>query len=221
MERQAAKILKTSARGSQLQTHPVRSSAAAHPMLELQRSIGNSATQRLIRSPYIQTKLQVSSPDDPLEQEADRTAETVMRMPEPCVSTRVHAKPRSTRITRLAQRETDEPDDEDEVVAANSHSYVPLAVREDDEEEKDVPVQRACADCEEEMLAQRLADELQDEEVINREDGRATNSRRNQNSAAARPAGAKAAARNIHPLNDSANQFPHLCPPLPWSTYFD
>ena len=115
MERQTlTKIPKSPARGSQLHPHPVRSSAAAHPILELQRSIGNSATQRLIRSPYIQTKLQVSTPGDPFEQEADRVADTVMRMAEPEATTEndvpaVQATPLATRITTLVQREPDAP----------------------------------------------------------------------------------------------------------------
>src|SRR5258705_3713630 len=211
MERQAAKILKTSARGSQLQTHPVRSSAAAHPILEQQRSIGNSATQRLIRSPYIQTKLQISTPDDPLEQEADRTAETVMRMPEPEVATRVQAKPLSIQITRLAQRDTEAPDEEEKVVAAKSHSHVPLAVREDDEEE--MSVQRACPDCEEEMSAERAVNKPEEEQV-NRKDAGANKSGGTQPSATALPAGTKAVGRNIRALNGGGNTLPRANPAL-------
>jgi uncharacterized membrane protein YdbT with pleckstrin-like domain len=48
----------------------------------LQRSIGNQAIRRLIHSPYIQAKLQISTPDDPQEQEADGVADTVMRRKE-------------------------------------------------------------------------------------------------------------------------------------------
>jgi hypothetical protein len=145
MERQAVtKVQKTPARANHLQTPPGRSSATAHPILELQRSIGNSATQRLIRSPYIQRKLQVSTPGDPYEQEADRVADTVMRMPEPQAtageSTRIQAKPLATRITPLVQRAPEEPseEDEEEIIATKPiiQRAVPLAVREDDEEEK-------------------------------------------------------------------------------------
>ena len=60
-----------------------RSSLPTHPLIHLQRSIGNRAVQHLINSPYIQTKLQVSTPGDPFEEEADRVADTVMRMPDP------------------------------------------------------------------------------------------------------------------------------------------
>lgn len=51
-----------------------------HPILKLQNLIGNEATTALI-----QTKLQISQPGDVCEQEADRIAEQVMRMPEPIV----------------------------------------------------------------------------------------------------------------------------------------
>ena len=54
-----------------------------HPLVNLQRSVGSQAVQRLIESPYIQTKLQVSEPQDETEKEADRTAESVMRTEEP------------------------------------------------------------------------------------------------------------------------------------------
>jgi hypothetical protein len=86
MERQAAakaQTQKAPPRINALQTKPERSSTSAQPLLELQRSVGNEAIQRLINSRYIQTKLQVSSPGDPFEQEADRVADRVMRMAEP------------------------------------------------------------------------------------------------------------------------------------------
>ena len=47
------------------------------------QSAGNFATQRLLRSGVIRPKLAISQPGDVHEQEADRIAERVMRMPEP------------------------------------------------------------------------------------------------------------------------------------------
>jgi Domain of unknown function (DUF4157) len=52
----------------------VQSSPPLHPMLQLQRQIGNQAVGRLI-----QTKLAVGEPDDVYEQEADRVAAEVVR----------------------------------------------------------------------------------------------------------------------------------------------
>ena len=51
---------------------------APHPLLSLQRSIGNQAFGQVI-----QTKLAISSPGDAYEQEADRVADRIMRMEDP------------------------------------------------------------------------------------------------------------------------------------------
>lgn len=75
------KVQRSSASAAQPKPRPKRV-PGAHPLTNLQRSIGNRAMQRLINSPHIQTKLEISSPDDKLEQEANRTAETVMRSTE-------------------------------------------------------------------------------------------------------------------------------------------
>src|SRR5829696_191724 len=93
---------------------------------DLQHSIGNHAVQRLIHSPYIQAKLQVSEPGDEHEREADHMADTVMRMPEPESS-----KPPI--ISPVTQ-----PEEEEKVVATKSKGGVPLAVREDDDKEEKV-----------------------------------------------------------------------------------
>jgi len=55
-------------------------SAPVHPFQHLQRALGNEAFGR-----FIQAKLKVNQPGDVYEQEADRVAEQVMRMPEPQV----------------------------------------------------------------------------------------------------------------------------------------
>jgi GH24 family phage-related lysozyme (muramidase) len=51
----------------------------------LLRSIRDPRVSSLSRSGFLQPKLAISRPDDPYEQEADRVAERVMRMPEPAV----------------------------------------------------------------------------------------------------------------------------------------
>jgi hypothetical protein len=58
-------------------------SRANKPLLAKQRALGNQAVQRLLLAGIVQAKLTVGRPNDPYEQEADRVAETVMRMPEP------------------------------------------------------------------------------------------------------------------------------------------
>lgn len=118
----------------------------AHPILALQQTIGNQAVQRLLQSSQIQAKLKISQPGDPFEQEADRVADTVMRMPEPASpeeeKTSVQTKTMAAQITPLVQRESEPSPEEkkEEVVAAKLLlQRVPVAVREDDEEEKVAP----------------------------------------------------------------------------------
>ncbi len=55
-------------------------------ILHLQKTIGNQSVQGLFQSGVIQTKLKIGQPNDVYEQEADRVAEQVMRMPEPDVN---------------------------------------------------------------------------------------------------------------------------------------
>ena len=44
---------------------------------------GRTAVRQILRGPRLQTKLTVGAPDDVYEQEADRVADEMMRMPEP------------------------------------------------------------------------------------------------------------------------------------------
>ena len=78
--------VKHSSHGGGVNSLPITSHDS---IMYLQRTIGNQAVQRLMRSNArntgtrtgIQTKLKVSQPSDAYEQEADRVAEQVMRMP--------------------------------------------------------------------------------------------------------------------------------------------
>ena len=54
-------------------------------ILYLQRTAGNQAVQRLVRSGVLQAKLRIGQPGDVYEHEADRVADALMRMPEPGV----------------------------------------------------------------------------------------------------------------------------------------
>ena len=65
-------------------TSPSQSiSSPVEQILFLQRTIGNRAVGRLFKSGALQAKLKIGQPVDIYEQEADRVAEQVMRMPEP------------------------------------------------------------------------------------------------------------------------------------------
>ncbi len=52
-------------------------------LIQLQQSLGNRTFRRLFKAGVIQAKLKIDRPGDKYEQEADRVAEWVMRMPEP------------------------------------------------------------------------------------------------------------------------------------------
>lgn len=60
----------------------------ADRIMFLQRTIGNQAVERMVRSGALQAKLRIGQPGDKYEQEADRVADAVMRMPEPGVQLR-------------------------------------------------------------------------------------------------------------------------------------
>ncbi len=55
--------------------------AKGPPHLQLHRSLGNQGLQRLLQARAVQARLHISQPNDPYEQEADRVADQVMRMP--------------------------------------------------------------------------------------------------------------------------------------------
>ena len=68
--------------GSHLQSLPGNPAAAtAADVTQMQKSYGNRAVSRLLSSHTVQAKLEVGPADDRYEQEADRVAQTVMRMP--------------------------------------------------------------------------------------------------------------------------------------------
>jgi hypothetical protein len=54
-------------------------------VFNLHKTIGNQAVQRLFESGIIRAKLKIGQPNDRYEQEADRVADQVMRMPEQTV----------------------------------------------------------------------------------------------------------------------------------------
>jgi hypothetical protein len=84
---QYAKLPETKRKNSPLRIQRKKSSqpikSPADRILFLQRTIGNQAVQQLIKSRTLQTKLKIGQPGDIYEQEADRVADAVMRMPEP------------------------------------------------------------------------------------------------------------------------------------------
>ena len=77
---------------------PASSSAPA-----LAQRLGNHYLQRLLQSRVLQAKLTVSDPGDPFEQEADRVADQVMRMPDVAAgSASAPASMQTTAVQRAA-----------------------------------------------------------------------------------------------------------------------
>lgn len=132
------------------------------------------------QSSFIQPKLQVSQPGDPMEKEADATADRVMRMSEPVVQPATATPPDDE-----LQRKCDECDkedkmhrkeDEDEVQAKLSVNSSGILVQRVEEKEEPVQtkieeeeVQRKCETCEKEdtvhrSLLQRVTDEDKNEQ---------------------------------------------------------
>jgi len=89
-------------------------------ILFLQRTAGNQAVSRLMRSRALQAKFKIGQPGDKYEREADRVADAVMRMPEPGVQRqvepeekeeeeeRLQANPLAEEIAQLLQRKENE-----------------------------------------------------------------------------------------------------------------
>jgi hypothetical protein len=132
-------------------------------ILTLQRTIGNQAVQRLLARraqgstipartlsrQSIQPKLTVGAAGDQYEQEADRVAAQVMRMPAPATidhaqrqskeedeeEEEVQMKPLAASLSPVAQREEREDEEEEVQMKSLAASVKPIMRREDEEEE--------------------------------------------------------------------------------------
>lgn len=111
---------------------------AAHPLLQLQQQLGNRAVTQLI-----QAKLSVSQPNDAYEQEADRVADTVMRMP-----------------NLIVQRQ---PSEEETIQAASIGNITPLIQRQAEEKEEPVQMLQRQAQEEKEEPVQMLQRQVEEQ----------------------------------------------------------
>jgi len=113
--------------------HSLSLSSTAERILFLQRTAGNQAVQRLIKSGALQAKLRIGQPGDIYEHEADRVADAVMRMPDPEVGRQLEpeeeeeetlqAKPLANQITPLVQvQRQEEPEEDEEELQAKATS---------------------------------------------------------------------------------------------------
>jgi len=112
-------------------------------LLSLQRTIGNQAVQRLIKSGALQAKLKIGQPGDRYEQEADRVADAVMRMPDPKLQRQpeneeeeetVQTKPLADQITSLVQRQEEPPEEEEELQTKALNGMVQRQAEDEEEE---------------------------------------------------------------------------------------
>ncbi|MHC5058422.1 MAG: PIN domain-containing protein [Planctomycetota bacterium] len=81
-------------------------------IFHLQRTIGNQAIQRMIKSGTLQAKLKIDKPNDKYEQEADRVADKVMSMPEPKGSLVNSHRSLAEQVTPLIQRQEESENEE-------------------------------------------------------------------------------------------------------------
>ncbi len=96
-----AKLTPTTQQSSAAVPNPsIQATSPTHPMLHLQRQMGNQATTSII-----QTKLTVGEPNDVYEQEADRVAAEVVRKLQAPPQSTAQRKPQTTpQIQPLVQR---------------------------------------------------------------------------------------------------------------------
>lgn len=124
-------------------------------VMHLQSSIGNQALGKLLRGVHktpIQAKLTIGQPGDKYEQEADRMADQVMRMPEPVnpVNTTspiqqqeeeeqesIQAKSLAAQITPLVQRQADEEEPVQKQAEAKEEETAPTVVTQRQPEEEE------------------------------------------------------------------------------------
>src|SRR5262245_10302691 len=133
--------------------HSVSAAVADQPggLFNLQRTLGNQFVYRLLRSSSIQAKLTISEPGDQHEQEADRVADEVMRMPDTktsdgATSPQQFQEPQIQRLCSKCEREIHRQPLEDEKEETRHAGPVGLKV------------QRKCSKCEEETRIQRDAE---------------------------------------------------------------
>jgi hypothetical protein len=100
----------------------------------------SSQIRQILRPQSFQSKLKIGEPNDKYEQEADRVAEEVMRMPEPgcpeCDEELVQEKPLDEQSSLLIQRD----ESEEGAGVEGSENIAPFAIEEWDDVERDFSV---------------------------------------------------------------------------------
>jgi hypothetical protein len=112
--------MKTFEKKSKMTTPPVRRGRTpVLPSFDPAAQIQRAQIRQVLRPPRVQAKPKIGQPNDIYEQEADRVAEQVMRMPEPHVQRQaedeelIQTRPLAEQVTPLVQRQV-EPEEEEE-----------------------------------------------------------------------------------------------------------
>ena len=124
---------------------PKRHAPTVSPMshsLHLQQA----KVRHILRGPSLQPKLTIGQPNDKYEQEADRVADEVMRMPESRIQRQaeeeeeelIQTKPSAEQITPLVQRQMEE---EEEPIQAKPAGDIRLQRQEPESEEEEKTLQ--------------------------------------------------------------------------------
>ncbi|AOY79962.2 DUF4157 domain-containing protein [Moorena producens JHB] len=129
---------------------PLATHSPVHPLLQLQRKLGNQAVNRLI-----QTKMQVGEANDVYEKEADTVAAQVMRMAAPPVQNSMEDEEIQTKPIAL-QLQSDEEEIQTKPIA--------LQLQSDEEEIQTKPIALQLQSDEEEIQTKPIALQLQSEE---------------------------------------------------------
>lgn len=95
-----------SASQTQKTDFPHSTNFVADQILFLQRTIGNQAVQRLLKSGVIQTKLRIDQPGDKYGQETDWGADTIMRMLNPQFQRESEKKVKPTEVSTAWKKGT-------------------------------------------------------------------------------------------------------------------
>jgi len=149
-------------------------------ILFLQRTVGNQAVSRLMKSGALQTKLRIGQPGDVYEQEADRVAYEVMRMPEPGVQRQaeeeeeetLQSKPLANQITSLVQiQRQEEPEEEEEMLQTKPlvDQITPLVQvqrQEEPEEEEEMLQAKPLAEEITPLVQRQVEPEEEEEEML-------------------------------------------------------
>jgi len=153
----------------------------APALLALQQTHGNRYVQRVVAG--IQAKLKIGQPGDVYEQEADRVADVVMRMPESGVQQQpeeeeerefIQSKPLAGQIPSLIQRQIEE-EEEEEIPTKKHPSQTPSVItneelRRQPQEEEEEKEELEITEEELESIEERMEEELErmEEEELRR-----------------------------------------------------